>query len=238
VRYLIVNGDDFGASRGVNRGILEAHRSGILTSASLMVDMPGSEEAARMARGAPELGVGLHVALTHECGAPRLDLADPEACRAELERQLARFHELLGRMPTHLDSHHNVHRRPALLPLFADLAHRCGLPLREHSPARYFPSFYGQWDGETHLEQIGVESLRRMLREEIGDGVTELGCHPGYVDPDFRSDYSAERETELRTLCDPALREALDELGVALIGFRELPRASGCAPARGARPCP
>ena len=229
MRWLIVNGDDFGASAGVNRGILEAHRRGILTSASLMVDMPGSEAAAELAREAPRLSVGIHVDLTDQGGEPVVDLDDAAACRAELESQVERFHELVGRPPTHLDSHHNLHRRPALGPLFVDLARRRGLPLREHSPARYFSSFYGQWGGETHLEQIGVDALERMLRSEIGDGVTELACHPGYMEPDFASAYSLERETELRTLCDPALPGLLGELGFRLIGFGQLSAAVGGA---------
>jgi len=230
VRYLIVNGDDFGASRGVNRGILDAHRGGILTSASLMVNMPGSEEAALLAQEAPDLCVGVHVNFTNEGGEPVIDLEDAEACRAELGRQLERFRELLGRAPTHVDSHHNVHRRSGLRPLFIDLARRHALPLREHSPARYFSSFYGQWGGETHLEQVSVDTLQRMLRREIGDGVTELACHPGYVDPDFASVYSVEREAELRTLCDPAVRAVLEELGFRRIGFGELARVAGGAP--------
>ena len=45
MKSLIVNGDDFGASQGINLGILEAHEKGILTSASLMVDMPASTDA-------------------------------------------------------------------------------------------------------------------------------------------------------------------------------------------------
>jgi hypothetical protein len=53
MKYLIVNGDDFGASQGINRGILEAHRDGILTSASLFVDRPGSAEAAELAHATP-----------------------------------------------------------------------------------------------------------------------------------------------------------------------------------------
>ena len=224
MKLLIVNGDDFGAGQGVNRGILAAHRRGILTSASLMVEMPGAAEAVELSRSAPELSVGLHVDLTGEAGGLALDLEDSEACRREIERQLARCEALLGHRPTHLDSHHNIHRRPALRPLFVDLARRLKLPLREHSAARYFPSFYGQWDGETHLEHIGVDSLSRMLRDEIGEGVTELACHPGLPDPEFRSGYSVERETEVRTLCDPAVRTSLETLGIRLIGFRDLPR--------------
>jgi len=47
----------------------------------------------------------------------------------------------MGRPPTHLDSHHNVHREPQPLPCFVELAAEHGLPLREHSPVRYFSTF-------------------------------------------------------------------------------------------------
>ncbi len=223
MKRLIVNADDFGAGRGINRGIVEGHSEGILTSASLMVDMPGSEEAARLAAAMPRLSVGLHAVLTGEDGAPTVDFDEREPCRAELRRQLRRFAQLTGGQPTHLDSHHNVHRDPRLLPRFLELAEEQRLPLRGHSPARYFSAFYGQWDGgEVHLEWIEPASLVRMLAVEIGPGVTELSCHPGYVASDFRSSYSSERETELRTLCDPAVRRAIEELGIELIDFGDL----------------
>ena len=53
--------------------------------------------------------------------------------------------------------------------------------------------------------------------------MTELNCHPGYVEPGFPSSYAAEREVELRTLCDPGSRRAIQERGIRLIGFRDLP---------------
>jgi chitin disaccharide deacetylase len=214
MRYLIVNGDDFGASPGINRGIVEAHCRGILTSTSLMVNMPASEEAARLSRDLPRLSVGLHVDFAGR--------ADPDDCRAELHRQFRGFQELAGYLPTHLDSHHNVHRDPRLLPHFLGLARQHRLPLREHSPVRYFPKFYGQWDGVTHLEQVSVGSLVRMLETEVPEGCTELSCHPGYVDPGFPSGYAAERDAELRTLCDPILRAVLARRQIRLINFRAL----------------
>jgi chitin disaccharide deacetylase len=213
MKCLIVNGDDFGASPGINRGILEAHRRGILTSTSLLVDTPWSEEAARLSQDWPRLGVGLHA---HLAGGG----ADPGRCGGELRRQFDRFQELTGGPPTHLDAHHNVQRNPRLLPHFVDLARQCRLPLREHSPVRYFSAFYGQWGGATHLEQVSVESLVRMLETEVGEGFTELGCHPGYVDADFPSGYSVEREAELRTLCDPRVRAILWERRIRLINYR------------------
>ena len=222
MKYLIVNGDDFGASRGINRGIIEAHRRGILTSTSLIVNAPWSEEAALLSRAVPDLSVGLHVHIINEGRAQAAGPVGGDSCRSELYRQLARFQELLGRPPSHLDSHHNVHRDSRLLPYFLDLARQSGLPLREHSPVRYFSKFYGQWGGETHLEQINAENLRRLLETEVQDGITELSCHPGYVDPDFPSGYSVERETELQTLCDPLIRRVLAEQLIQLVSFGAL----------------
>jgi predicted glycoside hydrolase/deacetylase ChbG (UPF0249 family) len=229
MRYLIVNGDDFGTTRGINRGIMEAHRQGILTSASLMVDMPASEEAARLSRAAPDLSVGLHVHFDGPAGERQADL-DGARCRAELDRQFSRFLELLGRRPSHLDSHHNVHRDRLLLPHFVALARDHGLPLRDHSPVRHVPQFYGQWGGETHLEQIGIEGLVRMLAAEVREGLTELGCHPGYVDPGLRSGYAVEREVELLTLCHPDVRRALAEQRIRLVSFHDV-GALGAGPA-------
>jgi len=141
--------------------------------------------------------------------------------REALEKQFSRFEELMGRPPTHLDSHHNLHRDPKALPDFLGLAAKHGLPLREHSPVRYFSKFYGQWGGKTHFEQISVKSLRRMLETEIEDGLTELSCHPGYVEADYVTGYSVERQAELRTLCDPVIREVLAARSIQLISYHE-----------------
>ncbi len=64
MKYLIVNADDFGLTPGVNRAIIEAHTSGILTSATLMANMPAFDEAVRLAKENPSLGVGLHFNIT------------------------------------------------------------------------------------------------------------------------------------------------------------------------------
>src|SRR5947208_13920179 len=100
VRGLVVNADDFGLSPGVNRGIANAHRDGVLTSTSLMVDTPFSADAAAIAAEMPRLTVGLHAELSAA-------LAESDGKRAaaiclkELERQLERFHTLTERLPVH-----------------------------------------------------------------------------------------------------------------------------------------
>ena len=62
-RRLIVNADDFGLSASVNAAVIQAHRTGILTTASLMVNEPGCAEAVRLAQENPRLGTGLHLTL-------------------------------------------------------------------------------------------------------------------------------------------------------------------------------
>jgi chitin disaccharide deacetylase len=221
MKYVIVNGDDLGASPGVNRGIVEAHQRGLLTSASLIVNLAASQQAAQLTRELPALSVGLHANLVDPSGQPLLDLETGERCRAILQQQLHSFQRLTGRLPTHLDSHHNLHRKPRLLPHFLELADRYGLPLRAHSPVRYLSKFYGQWGGRTHLEQISVQGLTRLLEMEITEGFTELSCHPGYCDPKLQSSYRIEREVELRSLCDPMVQASLSVRQIRLVNFRE-----------------
>jgi chitin disaccharide deacetylase len=61
-----------------------------------------------------------------------------------------------------------------------------------------------------------------MVGSEIVDGITELSCHPGYVDDSHVTTYRIEREAELRTLCDPRIRRTLAERRIALIGYHQV----------------
>ncbi len=131
-RILIVNADDLGMSEGVTRGILDAHRNGIVTSSSVMMSAPHAEAGLETAlREAPELGLGLHLTLTW--GRPALppervpSLVDEHGgfvsvprgvalpgrwsrkdIAAELHAQLDRFVEIAGRPPDHVDAHHGI----------------------------------------------------------------------------------------------------------------------------------
>src|SRR5436190_16944781 len=65
-RRLIINADDFGRSQSINEAIVRAHREGVLTSASLMMNEPACAEAVALAKENPNLGIGLHLTLL--CG--------------------------------------------------------------------------------------------------------------------------------------------------------------------------
>jgi chitin disaccharide deacetylase len=226
-RVLIVNADDFGASDGVNQGIVEAHTRGIVTSTSLMVTGAAAADAASLSRENPALGIGLHWDLDGEDAVPGVDVRDASAVRSELVRQLQVFEELLGRPPTHIDSHHHIHRKPQIAPIAQGLATPVGVPLRESGQVSFIGGFYGQWEwGVTDLEHVSPEFLIWILRNEVEEGWTEVGCHPGYVSGDFTSAYLTEREVELATLVDPHVREEIDKLGIRLASYADLRRSS------------
>jgi predicted glycoside hydrolase/deacetylase ChbG (UPF0249 family) len=225
-RLLIVNADDFGRSPGLNRGVARAHEYGIVTSASLMVCFPAAADAAEYARTHPDLSVGLHIDLVTDGewrpteSFPR-DGADRVAKAAS--EQLAAFRELVGGDPTHVDSHQHVHRVEPARSITIELARELGVPLREFDPRVWYAGqFYGQGAGAEPIpEAISVAALVALLRD-LRPGVTELGCHPA-EGADFPSTYSAERPRELEALCDLRVRAAIEQEGIELISFRELP---------------
>jgi len=140
-RRLIVNADDFGRSASINQAVIRAHREGILTTASLMVNEPGFLEAGALAKEHPTLGVGLHLSLL--CGraacppATIPGLVDASGCfpdspvkvgcryffrrnplRSQLEREIAaqfqRF-QSTGLTLDHVNGHLHLHLHPVVL---------------------------------------------------------------------------------------------------------------------------
>ena len=226
-KYVIINADDFGASAGVNRGIVECHTQGVVTSTSLMVTARAVAEAVAMSRDHPQLSVGLHWDVWGEGDEGQFDIHDTQAVRDEFQRQVDAFDRLVGRMPTHIDSHRHAHLRGPLLSTFRELVAPLGVPLRYDSTVRCVGSFYAQWEPAlTDLAHVSVAALQRLLRDEVGEGWTEFLCHPGYVSSDFASAYLTERETERRTLTDPRVRHTIDALGIRLVSYADYLRVA------------
>jgi chitin disaccharide deacetylase len=226
-RNLIVNADDLGLSAAVNDGVFAAHRDGIVTSASLMVRQGAAPAAAERARGFPELAIGLHIDLgewNYEEGEWTLAYShcssdDPVAVEAECRAQLERFRALLGRDPSHLDSHQHVHESEPAKRVAEALAAELGVPLRNRA-IRYEGGFYGQsGKGEPFPGGITPEALMKLIRA-LPPGWTEIGCHPA-AGPVPTSSYDAERQVELETLCAPEVKALLDRKGVELRSFAE-----------------
>ncbi|MBE9038843.1 hopanoid biosynthesis-associated protein HpnK [aff. Roholtiella sp. LEGE 12411] len=146
-RRIIINGDDFGFSCGVNQAIVKAHEQGVLTSTSLMVTGEAAEEAIALAHTHPNLAVGLHLVLV--CGRAVLPpdqiphlvdskgnfsnsplqaglryqfhRATREELRREIRAQLAKFRES-GLSLSHVDGHLHLHTHPVILNILVELA--------------------------------------------------------------------------------------------------------------------
>jgi predicted glycoside hydrolase/deacetylase ChbG (UPF0249 family) len=249
VKRLIVNADDLGRTRGVNRGVFEAHRRGIVTSATLMVNYPAASEVRGLSDASPRLGIGLHVQLTG--GPPQLPPAripslvgvdgrlapkpdglagaDPAEVEAEARAQLARFRELMGRDPTHFDSHHHSHRVGAVFAAVVALAKETGRPVRPADPAQVellrrsgvrTPEHFSE---EFFDETARLDVLLAIVRG-LPEGTTELMCHPAVVDEELRStsSYALPRARELAVLTNPEALEAVRESGALLVSYAAL----------------
>lgn len=153
VKRLVTTGDDFGLAPEVNRGIVRAHREGILRCTSLMVAGPAAAEAVEMARSTPTLDVGLHLVLVRgRASSPPASipgLARPDGrlrdapvasglawfFRSDLRRSLAveiraqlEAFRATGLPLSHVDGHLNVHLHPVALDVLADLAAEFRIP--------------------------------------------------------------------------------------------------------------
>jgi chitin disaccharide deacetylase len=233
-RVLIVNADDFGRSPGINRGVIRTHEEGIVTSATMMVRWPAAADAADYCRRSA-LSVGLHLDLgeweyrdgewraRYELAAARTR----DAVADEIERQLERFERLIGRPPTHLDSHQHIHNARPVRGELRRVGERLGVPVRDVTPGiAHSGAFHGQdGQGAPLPDAITVEALVRTI-ETLPAGITELGCHPA-ADRDHDSTYDRERLQEATTLCDPRVQAAIDRCGVVLRSFEDLAGVTG-----------
>jgi hopanoid biosynthesis associated protein HpnK len=138
-RILTVNADDFGFTRGVNRGIVHCHTHGILTSTTLMANGEAFGDAAELARAHPSLDVGAHLVLVQGrsvlTGEP-LPHSVPALVRALALRRLRPYEELRAQLEkiaaagvrvTHLDTHKHTHLLPPVLDAVVRLAGEFGV---------------------------------------------------------------------------------------------------------------
>src|SRR3954470_15419120 len=251
---LIVNADDFGYTPGVTHGVVRAHRNGIVTATTMMANAPDSAGAGRAARETKSLDVGVHLVFTY--GRPLLppgrvrsllqegdtfmpvdDLmrrGEPKSdeALAEARAQFAKVRDLIGREPSHIDTHHWVHDLPPLEDAVLALAKETGAAARAHdgrqrarfrdagvrTPDRFVREYQ-------HTGKIGVERLLALLEALSEDaGTIELMCHPGEPDEALLSgsSYAAERGVELDALTDASVKDAMKRLKIDLVGYASL----------------
>ncbi len=182
-RQLIINADDYGLSRGVNTGIIEAAERGVVTSASMIVNLQGFDDAVARARSCPSLSLGLHLNLT--AGKPltavpsltrrqtgqfyplpslvaraslgRLDSSEvAQECTAQIDRMVE-----AGIFPTHLDSHRHIHAHPSLWPVVLQAASSRGVS-NVRVPSE--PLWANARDWRATLKKTGLLVCTRLSR--------------------------------------------------------------------------
>lgn len=206
-RYLIVNADDFGYSYGINKGIIESHTKGIVTSTSVMVDSIAAHEAVNLI-DYPDLSIGLHFV-------PSSSLS----IEKELKRQVDKFVEILDAKPDHIDVHKRLNLTGEIEKVLREYSKAHKVPVRRLGCAKFIDSFYGP-----HAKgDLSVNQLKSAINEAT-DEYNEIMCHVGYSDDYLRktSSYNDPREEELKSICDPSIKDYTQEQGLTLINWHSI----------------
>ncbi len=241
---LIINADDFGLSRGVNYGIVDAHILGVLTSTTLMITMPAVDHAIHLAKEVPNLGIGLHLNMTlgkplTSCRTliksngefykpnekPDESIFHEDEIYQEFKAQYQLFLTKVGRKPTHLDSHLYAHQRyekakHAVLKLAEEMA----IPVRDldttYPKVKFLDWFKAKNGFDTDLEK----ELPKRFLEMKGEVVCELMVHPAYVDHFIttQSSYNESRNKELQVLISQEMKDLIKSHHIDLIHFGDL----------------
>ncbi len=233
---LVVNADDFGFTRDVNEGIVEAHREGILTSTTLMANGDAFEHAVELARETPTLDIGCHLTLIGGealTGGP-LPRTAARLVAALLARRIPVYEEFAaqvrriqaaGLRPTHLDTHKHTHLAPPVLRALARIAVNFRIPWIRRTLLPFpMPAHCRTTDhfvGFRLTGRMGPAEMDEALRK-LRPGFTEFMCHPGYCRSELLgapTRLKESRQRELEALVSARVRHTVQERGILLTPF-------------------
>jgi len=234
---IIFNADDFGLSKGVNFGIIDAYENGLVRSATIMANMPGFDHGVSLWKSSPGLKIGVHLVLTSgvslgdsyktitDGGSNFLNQAtifqrakDSELDLSEIEKEFTlQIDKILaaGIPITHFDGHHHVQTLPGVADIVTRLAERHGVAVRAFGNSPTFDgTFYGEAATISQLEHILSTCTENM----------EIMCHPAYLDSFLynNSSYNIHRMKELDVLVDPRAKVLVEKYGHTLSSFADL----------------
>jgi predicted glycoside hydrolase/deacetylase ChbG (UPF0249 family) len=170
LKRLIVNADDFGFTHDVNRGILDAHRYGIVTATTLMANGGAFDDAVRLARANPTLDIGCHLTLV---GGPSLPASVRQLVAALARNRIRIYDELAAQVRrildagiplTHLDTHKHTHLLPPVLEAVVRLAEEFSIPW-VRAPFDLAPAGALKTRAATRVMRLFRPRFLRVLRE-------------------------------------------------------------------------
>ena len=238
---------------GVTRGILLAHDRGIVSSTTILMNLPLSENTVKEIKKRRRLGLGIHLNVT--LGMPLnkpsevKTLIKPEGrfrrpadyltrmpsakdVVREYEAQIKLFVKRFGKAPDHLDTHHHLHDDPLFFKALATVARKWKVPVRRsrifqlptHNKLTNELKTTDYLFGNLEARFIWQRAPFLGVVENLPDGTSEVGCHPGFCDVHLRELSSMQdvREKELRLFSDKAYRKLLSNLDIELIRFSEI----------------
>lgn len=249
MKNVIINADDFGLTDGCNKGIVKGIKDGVVTSTTVMMNMPYANKGIEMLKSMSFKSAGVHLTLT--CGEPTLpaeeipSLVDnenrfyrrraelfPKLRLEEVEKELRNQIELFiktGSKPSHLDSHHHIHMYDGIREVVAKLAKEYNLPLRyaNEETKQYLKENNIPTTDNFSMDFYGKNtSINRMkeILENASNGTIEIMVHPAIVDKELESlsSYSANRSKELEILISRELKNWFIEKDIKLIGFNNI----------------
>ena len=238
---LIINADDFGYSPGINAGIVSAHKNGVVSSTTIMANMPGFDDGVRLLNETKTLVCGVH--LTLSCYKPLLTthktLVDkngyffkrlkPEVVESfDLEELYNEWCAQIDKAQkeiyiSHIDSHHFAHTRERFRPVVKKIAEKYNLPMRhkldgiESVPTLDFTNKF-------YEDSVSVEWFEGVIEEIKEKGIVDMMTHPGFLDSFVCSStsYQQGRLKEYDILTDNRVKEILDRNNIEVINYRQL----------------
>ena len=236
---LIVNADDFGYCQGVNYGIIDCHKKGIVTSTTIMTNMIGFEHAVTLLKENHTLGCGVHLTLT--CHKPILNthktLIDKNGMfyRKHTEKTLENsdlnevYEEFCAQIDkakkyidiTHLDSHHHIHTLKILAPVIEKVAKKYNLPVRGKlgligvEQIDFLGTFYGS--------KVEVKWFINNMDKILSTDVIEVMVHPAYLDKYVyaNTSYNINRMEEASILMDKQTKEIIFRYNLDLRSYKD-----------------
>ena len=228
MKKLIVNADDFGYRSLINKGIIYAHQNGLVKSTSMLVDRDAFDEAVILAKGNPDLGIGLHIdidkffIIDHEAGIAKgwinNKIPDFAIIKSDIKRQIDKL-LATGIKIDHFDSHHHTHLYPEVINIVIELCKEYNI-----KAIRFFERFYNDKVFAGKMKQILIDNNIKIPDSFIEgwyygnvdevQSVTEIMTHPGYGE--------IWREAEVGPCCDKMLSEYCQKNDIKIIKFSEI----------------